>query len=410
MLDKDYERLRTLALKKAEYAHSSDNDEILKKWHDQSVGKRGTPTVRLLCSNFVNEMIYPYMQCVEETARKLEFDLLFSMSGRELFNDDTPVTDTFEVSLRMSASPFGTAPDITQAEGENAKGFHINPVINDLKDDFDKLLNGSFSVDFDGTKKYIDVANEIFGDILPAKMVMGSLTGALTNPLVHLMGMENYYCAMYDYSDELHKAMDMATKIYENLYDYLENNKLLLPTKDTCPLCQESFCFNSELPTDAAIKTTDCWGFLESQETTAVSPQTFGEFVFPYQDRLVKRFGLLSYGCCERVDAIFPDYLSKWKNLRKLSVSPFNNEKLVGEYLRDTNIVYYSKPRAEYLTIEGPLDENAICEYFKTIAENASGCILEVAQREAGTLFREPNRGRRYVELAKNTINKYWKP
>ena len=74
-------------------------------------------------------------------------------------------------------------------------------------------------------------------------------------------------------------------------------------------MAQESFAFNHELPTENVTRTTQCWGFLESQESTAVSPETFGEFVFPYQDRLVRRFGLLSYGCCERVDAIWPDSL-----------------------------------------------------------------------------------------------------
>lgn len=143
---------------------------------------------------------------------------------------------------------------------------------------------------------------------------------------------------------------------------------------------------------------------------TAVSPETFGEFVFPYQDRLVKRFGLLSYGCCERVDAIFENYLSKWKNLRKLSVSPFNNEKQVGDYLRGTDIVYYSKPRAEYVTLPGPLDEDAVRECFRQIAEAASGCLLEVAQREVGTIFGDFQRGQRYVQLAKESLEEYWKP
>ena len=59
----------------------------------------------------------------------------------------------------------------------------------------------------------------------------------------------------------------------------------------------------------------------------------FGEFVYPYQDRLAKRFGLLSYGCCERVDALWEKYLSKWDHLRKLSVSPFNNEEQIGGIL-----------------------------------------------------------------------------
>ena len=149
---------------------------------------------------------------------------------------------------------------------------------------------------------------------------------------------------------------------------------------------------------------------LKAQETTAVSPETYGEFVHPYLDRLVKRYGLLSYGCCERVDAIWPDYLSKWKNLRKLSVSPFNNEMQVGEYLRGSNVVYYSKPRAEFVTNTGPLDEDALRKYFKEVCQAASGCLFEMAQREVGTIYGDYERGRRYVQIAKECIQEYWKP
>ena len=216
---------------------------------------------------------------------------------------------------------------------------------------------------------------------------------------------------MYDSPEALHEIMDAATKVYERYYDYLEENKLLLPTNNYSGVAQESFAFTDELPSAGPITSTkQVWGFLESQETTAVSPATFGEFVFPYQDRLVKRFGLLSYGCCERVDAIFPEYLSKWDNLRKLSVSPFNNEMQVGEYLRGSRIVYYSKPRAEYVTNPGPLDEEAIRRCFRDICKASSGCLFEVAQREVGTIFGDANRGKRYVELAKETIAEHWQP
>jgi hypothetical protein len=136
----------------------------------------------------------------------------------------------------------------------------------------------------------------------------------------------------------------------------------------------------------------------------------YGEFVYPYQDRLARRFGLLSYGCCERVDALWEKYLSKWEHLRKLSVSPFNNERQIGEYLRGSRVVYYSKPRAEHVTNIGPLDEDAIRRYFKGVCEAASGCLFEVAQREVGTIYGDFERGRRYVELAKESIERYWKP
>jgi len=91
-------------------------------------------------------------------------------------------------------------------------------------------------------------------------------------------------------------------------------------------------------------------------------------------------------------------------------VSPFNNEKQIGEYLRGSRVVYYSKPRAEYVTNRGPLDEEALRVYFRGVAEAASGCLFEVAQREVGTIFGDFNRGKRYVEIAKKTIEKHWKP
>ena len=405
---KDLQRLRSLAQKQLEFAHSEENNIILKKWDALAKGRRETPTVRLLFSNFPHEVVEPRLECEGEAARGLERNLLSTLVGRELFGDDTPVSPTYDITWNVWARPFGASAKRTRAL--SGGGYHIEPIIEDLEEDFDLLRGGSFGADKEKTLERKDFINEVFGDILPVRIVQPSLTGSITNPLVHLMSMETLYLSMYDCPEKLHEVMEMATKLYEDYYDFLEREQLLLPTHGTSPVAQESFAFNSELPTENATKTTDVWGFLESQETTAVSPETFGEFVFPYQDRLVKRFGLLSYGCCERVDAIWPDYLSKWTNLRKLSVSPFNDEKRIGEYLRGTNVVYYSKPRAEFVTNRGPMDEAALREYFKGVCEAASGCQLEIAQREVGTIFGDYERGRRYVEIAKECVEEYWKP
>lgn len=406
--EKDRQRLRSLAQKQLEYAHCEKNDVILKKWEALAQGRRETPTVRLLFSNFPDEVVEPQLECTNPDARRLESALLSTLVGRELFDDDTPISPTFDVQWNTWVAPFGLQPTLTHSP--NGKGFHIDPVIEDLESELDRLRGGGFGVDREGTQKKIAFAEEMFGDILPTRLVQASLTGSITNSLVHLTGMENYYLAMYDCPDALHEVMDMATRVYEEYYDFLEREALLLPTCEISPLAQESFAFNSELPADKAERTNQCWGFLESQETTAVSPETFGEFVFPYQDRMVRRFGLLSYGCCERVDAIWPDYLSKWKNLRKLSVSPFNDERQVGEFLRGSRVVYYSKPRAEFVTARGPMDEDALRRYFREVCESASGCLFEMAQREVGTIYGDFERGRRYVEIAKECIDEYWKP
>ena len=405
----DRQILRELAGKHLEYANSPENEAILKKWEALAQGRRESPTVRLLFSNFPHEVIEPRLRCEGEAARGIERGMLSALVGRELFGDDTPISPTYDVSWNTWVRPFGIANKVTRSTVVK-NGFHIDPVIEDLGEEIDKLRGGGFGADRAATQARIDLANDLFGDILPVRMVMGSLGGMITNPLVHLMGMEQYYCAMYDYPDELHEVMEMATKIYEDYYDFLEKEGLLLPTCGISPIAQESFAFNSELPTENVTQTTQCWGFLESQETHSVSPDTYGEFVYPYQERLVKRYGLLSYGCCERVDAIWEDYLSKWTNLRKLSVSPFNDEERVGEYLRGTNVVYYSKPRAEFVTNPGPLDEDALRKYFKGVCHAASGCLFEMAQREVGTIFGDAERGRRYVQIAKECIEEYWRP
>ena len=404
--ESDRQRLRSLANRQLELANSQENERILKQWKALEEGRRENPTVRLLYSNFCDEVITPRMQCTSELGRGLEWQLLATMVGRELFEDDTPISPTFDVNWNTWCNPFDTQPDRTYSK----KGYHINPVINDLEEDFHKLKFGSFGVDREATKRRIELVEDVMGDILPVRMTMWSLYAGITNPLVNLMGMENYYLSMYDYPELLHEVMDKATKVYEDYYDFLEREQLLLPTCGISQIHQESFAFNNELPQDKAVKIGDVWGFLESQETTATSPAMYGEFVHPYQDRLVKRYGLLSYGCCERVDNLWEDYLSKWKNLRKLSVSPFNDERQVGEYLRGSNVVYYSKPRAEFVTNPGPLDEDALRAYFKEVCESASGCLFEMAQREVGTIFGDYERGRRYVQIAKECVQEYWKP
>ena len=80
------------------------------------------------------------------------------------------------------------------------------------------------------------------------------------------------------------------------------------------------------------------------------------------------------------------------------------------DYLRGTRVVYYSKPRAEFVTGDGPLDDAAITASFKGICEAASGCLFEIAQREVGTIFGDIKRGRRYVRLAREAVDAFWRP
>lgn len=66
---RDREILRNLAKEQLEAAHSPKNAAILKKWQAQAEGRRESPTVRLLFSNFTHEVITPRMRCSGKSAR-----------------------------------------------------------------------------------------------------------------------------------------------------------------------------------------------------------------------------------------------------------------------------------------------------------------------------------------------------
>ena len=56
------------------------------------------------------------------------------------------------------------------------------------------------------------------------------------------------------------------------------------------------------------------------------------------------------------------------------------------------------------------MDEDALRAYFRGVCRAASGCLFEMAQREVGTIFGDFERGRRYVQIARECIDEYWKP
>ena len=154
---KDREILRDIARRHLEYANSPENEVILKKWDALANGRKENPTVRLLFSNFTHEVIVPRMRCEGEAARRIEADMLNTLCGRDLFDDDTPISPTYDVSWNTWAKPFGIMPERTKSK-DAASGYHIDPVIEDLEDDLDKLRGGSFGVDREATKAKIELA------------------------------------------------------------------------------------------------------------------------------------------------------------------------------------------------------------------------------------------------------------
>ncbi len=412
---KDLEILRDLVKRQKELALSPEMGRLRGEWQAHGSFKPGSrPMVTIELGTFAGDIIPGMMRCEGGEARELEWELLSRQVNHTLFEDDSIVPACLPVTIPTSFVPFGlpvTAEHALDAQGEDL-GHHFNAQLSDLEEDFHKLGPSVFSVHPDRAEKRQAELNELFGDILPAKILGHSLYFCPTQDIVHIMSMEDMFFSMYDYPELFHKMMDMLTDDYLRFMDLMENENILLPTTAEEHLAQGSYCFTDELPAlpEGPLTAGDVWGYMDSQESAGISPEMYGEFVFPYYEKVSKRFGLYSYGCCEAVDPFWDRCLSKAENLRKLSISPWCNEEKMGEALRDRKIVYLRKPSPNLLGVGSELDEEAVREHFTRTARAASGCRLEIAQRDVYHINSTPEKVKRYVQLIRETLENSWKP
>lgn len=416
----DRKILRETAKKQMDFACQERNKILKEKWYLHNALRGETPMVVLESWGFNDEVITPRLKCTGEFARKTEFELYQNFVNQELFDDDRVTPDRFEMGYHTEFKLYDLDMHkefATGREEEDTSGVSMRflPVIEDLEDDFHKIKPSIFSVDIEGTEQEFQLLTDTFGDILPVKMKMDCLYSVPTQLIIHLMGMENMMLNLAQYPDLFRKIMDQAADDTLAYYDMLEENHLILPTTEYESVGQGTFAFNHELPDTPTVDgryltRRDVWGYMDSQETLSISPKMFEEIVFPCYEKIGSQFGLLSYGCCEPVDRVWDNCISKFKNLRKVSISPWCNEEFMGERLRGSSIIYHRKPAATFLGVSGrDLDEEAFRKYIRRSLTAARGCKMEITQRDIYTIDNNVQKARRYIQIIREEIENNWK-
>lgn len=413
------ERLRELARKQLEYAKSELNQKRIKEWYLHNDLKGERPMVQLEMWTFEQEIIPQRLKCVTPKARALEAQLYRNFLNRELFDDDRVVPDYFPLSYDAWFRMFDIEVKVenAQLDGHQSLGHHFIPCLEDLEDDYEegKIKPSTFGVDLERTEKKKQFIEEMIGDILPVKIQMDCLYSVPTQMLVHIMSMEQMMFNMYDYPELFKKMMGQIADDTLAYYRMLEEKKLILPTTTFESVGQGTFAFTNDLPGEEVFRerpftTKDVWGFMDSQETVGISPQMYEEFIFPCYQKISSQYGLLSYGCCEPVNPIWENCISKLENLRKVSISPWCDEAYMGEQLRGSRVIYHRKPSPNYLGVDRILDEDALREHIRTTLRAAKGCKVEFTQRDVYTIHNDLDKARRYIEIIREEIENEWQP
>ncbi|MBO4367838.1 MAG: hypothetical protein J5859_03920, partial [Clostridia bacterium] len=175
-------------------------------------------------------------------------------------------------------------------------------------------------------------------------------------------------------------------------------------------LAQGSYCFTDDLPAEGeGLPMKQMWLYMDSQETSGVSPKMYREFAIPYYKKISSLFGLLSYGCCEAVHELWDGGLDQFENMRKVSISAWCNQPFMGERLAGRKIVFLRKPSPNFLGVGTTLDEEGVHKHFQETVEAAKGCTLEIACRDVYCNNITPEKVHRYIEIAKEELDKHKK-
>ncbi len=403
--------IRKLAERKAQIAADPENRKRRERWYDFDTGASMRPMVLLETGGMPNEIMpSTVLQCEDKWARGIERWLRLQINQFEQIKDDSVMDGTWELNWQVKRSGYGVEVVQHRADNDGHLGARRwdHPIKN-LDQDLGKLKTQTFTVDHEGTLAAKARLEAIFKDILPVTMRGGYWwTMGMTIVAIDLIGLDNLMLYMYDNPDGLHRLMKFLCDDHLTFARWLEKEGLLFLNNGNDYIGSGSRGFTRRLPQPdwkpgMPVRLKDLWVLLESQETVGVGPELFEEFIFPYQLRIAKEFGLCYYGCCEPVNNRI-HILKKLPNLARISVSPWADEAAMAEAC-GKEIVFSRKPNPAMISTT-VFDEAAIRKDIRHTLETARGCRVELVMKDVHTVNNEPARAARWVALARDEIRR----
>lgn len=409
--DEDKTILKELARQVLEIANRPIMDENRKLWikHNKLEGIK--PIILCDPENGWNEIILEKdIKCNNDIARYWECHLRKQIFWGNEINDNYTVEPYFNLPHVYKEKKWGVASNenagTKQATRLDGGAYHIDTILEDYSQ-INAITKPVLSIDYDTTNRLLEIAHEIFDGILQVRLnTVWFWSVGLTDDLVFLRGMEKL---MYDFCDEPEKVHEVMNLLFEGTMerlDYLESNNLLSLNNDGSYVGSGGIGYTDLLPGSSfngQVTTHDMWGLAESQVTVGVSPSMFEEFIFPYQKKLMERFGLTSYACCEPMDKRF-DIVKVVPNLRRVSVSSWANKQVMSEKLGD-KYIYSLKPSPSHLAVSN-MDEEVVRKELRDVLKitKNNNNRIEIIMKDNHTLGHNPNNIKRWAQIAREEI------
>ncbi|MEK7399514.1 MAG: hypothetical protein AAB116_21440 [Candidatus Poribacteria bacterium] len=407
MNNNDREILRLLANKWLEIATQPVMEERKRLWTALKDLHAERPMILFETWTLDNYVTNDELECEDQANHGMERHIRAMIRQAVELGDDIVLEPCWRIGWHINGTGYGVeikshhAIDITG--GSTGYAFE-NPI--KTPQDIDLLKPRQWSVNREGTLKYQERLNDIFGDILP--VVLHGTTGmgaGLTGDLFRFIGNDRLMTWVYDEPEAIHRIMTYLRDDRLAYFDFLEKEKVLGLNNNSATVGSGSPGWTTALPQPdykGTARLKDLWLGMESQETTAISPSMFNEFFLPYMADICKKFGLVYYGCCEPVHDRWDHIISLIPNVRGVSISHWCDMKAIAEML-GKSCVFSRKPRPAPISGVTPDFEMLKKDIVETLTA-AKDCNLEIVFRDVYRINNDRPRLRKWADMVRSLI------
>ena len=277
------------------------------------------------------------------------------------------------------------------------------------EDDLAKLHEPEIVYDRAASEEALAVAEDVFAGLMDVELVgRGGLHYNIWDRIATFRGVDNLLLDLAMRPDFMHQTARRFMEIARSEFRQLEEQELLDPHPillHCTPACTR------ELPADdfdGHVRPKDVWGRCAAQIFGAVSPDMHDEFDLAYNQELFQDCGLLYYGCCEPMDRKIDILRKRFKNLRKISITPWADPQRAAENI-GSDYVLAAKPNPAFVAMPQfhpePVEQE-ITRYCEACKEH--GTTLEFVLKDISTIANNPENLTRWAATVKAVIDRYY--
>jgi hypothetical protein len=408
------ETLRGLGREIAEIAADPVNAERAALWTRLNDLKPVRPMV------WINEIPWHEMDVVGELtlrtrnawARELETSLRRTIYQWRHLPGDMIVNPWIECPLAIHSTDFGIVEDVDVVRTDSAneivsRHFHVQ-----IKEptDIEKIQMPRVTHSETTTKVVYETMRDLFKDVIPVKKV--GQTHIWFTPwdyLIRWWGIEEAMMDMIDRPDMVHAAYERMVDAWMVELDQFEEMNLLSLDDANVRIGSGGYGYVSDLPgtpfDPAHVRPRNMWGCSNAQILASVSPEMHWEFAMEHDFPWMRRWGLNYYGCCEALDRKV-DLLRRIPNLRKVSVSPWNDYGRMFAALGPDYVASVKPNPAIFLDAEWSEEAARAAIDGALDVAAAEGVAIELIMKDISTVARKPQRLWAWARIAAEEVRK----